>query len=161
VQAAREEAAGADLLLLCTKTMHLVAEQVEAAVSISLLHLADATARAVRSAGVSRVGLPGTTFTMEQHLYRDQLAAHGLGVLVPDHDDRADVHRTIYDELVLGEVREQSSATYRRIIDRLVEASAEGVILGCTEIELLISAAESPVPVFPTTRARRGRRGPG
>jgi aspartate racemase len=150
-QAARGEATGADLLL-CTNTMHLVAEQVEAAVSIPFLHLADATARAVQGAGVSRVELLGTAFTMEQHFYRDRLAAYGLDVLVPDHDDRADVHRIIYDELVLGEVREQSRATYRRVIDRLVEAGAEGVILGCTEIELLIGAADSPVPVYPTTR---------
>jgi amino-acid racemase len=151
-QAARVEAAGADLLLLCTNTMHLVADQIEAAVSIPFLHLADATARAVRAAGLSRVGLLGTAFTMEQSFYRDRLAAHGLDVVVPDQDDRADVHRIIYDELVLGDVREESRATYRRVIDRLVEGGADGIILGCTEIELLISADDSPVPVLPTTR---------
>jgi amino-acid racemase len=151
-QAARVEAAGADLLLLCTNTMHLVADQIEAAVSIPFLHLADATARAVRAAGLSRVGLLGTAFTMEQSFYRDRLAAHGLDVVVPDQDDRADVHRIIYDELVLGDVWEESRATYRRVIDRLVEGGADGIILGCTEIELLISADDSPVPVLPTTR---------
>lgn len=126
--------------------------EIGAAVSIPFLHLADATAEAVREAGLSRVGLLGTAFTMEERFYRDRLSAHGLDVLVPDRDDRADVHRIIYDELVLGDVREESRATCRRIIDRLVEAGADGIILGCTEIELLISADDSPVPIFPTTR---------
>jgi len=146
------EAAGAEMLLLCTNTMHKVADQVQAAVSIPLLHLADATAAAVRLDGLSTVGLLGTAFTMEQDFYRDRLAGHGLHVLVPDAADRAVVHRIIYEELCLGVVREASRQAYRRVIERLVAAGAEGVILGCTEIELLVGAADSSVPVYPTTR---------
>jgi len=139
------EAGGADLLLLCTNTMHKVADQVQAAVNIPLLHLADATARAVNRAGLTTVGLLGTAFTMEQDFYRDRLASHGLTVLTPPAADRAEVHRIIYDELCLGEVRSESRQIYRNIITRLTEAGAEGVVLGCTEIELLICAADSPV----------------
>jgi len=146
------EAAGADLLLICTNTMHKVADQVQAAVEIPLLHLGDATAQAVTRAGLATVGLPGTAFTMEQDFYRDRLTSHGLQVLIPPPDDRAEVHRVIYDELCLGVVREESRQAYSDAIVRLVQAGAEGVILGCTEIELLISATDSPVPVFPTTR---------
>ncbi|WP_299952972.1 aspartate/glutamate racemase family protein [uncultured Modestobacter sp.] len=146
------EAAGAELLLLCTNTMHKVADQVQDAVGIPLLHLADATAAAVRAAGLDSVGLLGTAFTMEQDFYRDRLAGHGLRVLVPPADDRALVHRVIYDELCVGVVREESRAAYREVIRRLVDAGAQGVVLGCTEIELLIGQADSPVPVFPTTR---------
>jgi aspartate racemase len=150
--AAQVEAAGADILLLCTNTMHKVADQVAAAVGIPLVHLADATAAAVQAAGVSTVGLLGTAFTMEQGFYRDQLASHGLTVLTPEADDRAVVHSVIYDELCLGVVSEASRAAYIAVIERLVAAGAEGVVLGCTEIELLIGQADSPVPVFPTTR---------
>ena len=146
------EAAGAELLLICTNTMHKVADEVQAAVSIPLLHLADATAAAVASAGLSTVGLLGTAFTMEQDFYRERLAGHGLTVLVPPAEDRAEVHRIIYDELCLGVVREDSRQAYREVIARLHAAGAEGVVLGCTEIELLVTAADSPVPVFPTTR---------
>jgi aspartate racemase len=150
--AERLEAAGADLLLLCTNTMHKVADQVEAAVEIPLLHLADATAAAIQEAGLKTVGLLGTAFTMEQDFYRDRLQSHGLTVLVPEANDRAMVHSVIYDELCLGVVTDASRAAYVGVIDRLVEAGAQGVVLGCTEIELLISQADSPVPVFPTTR---------
>ncbi|MET8625607.1 aspartate/glutamate racemase family protein [Kitasatospora sp. NPDC004669] len=146
------EAAGADLLLICTNTMHKVADQVAAAVSVPLLHLADATAAAVRAAGVRRVGLLGTAFTMEQDFYRGRLASCGLDVLVPEADSRALVHRVIYEELCVGEVREESRAAYRRVIEGLVAAGAEGIVLGCTEIELLIRPEDSPVPVFPTAR---------
>ncbi len=146
------EAGGADLLLLCTNTMHKVADQVQAAVTIPLLHLVDATVEAVTKAGLHTVGLLATGFTMEQDFYRDRYTAHGGALLVPDAADRAEVHRIIYDELCLGLVREESRQVYRDVIRRLVAAGAEGVILGCTEIELLISAADSPVPVFPTTR---------
>src|SRR4051812_11206007 len=151
-EAATLEAAGAELLLLCTNTMHKVADQVQAAVSIPLLHLADTSAAAVRAAGLGTVGLLATAFTMEQDFYRDRLAGHGLRVLVPDADDRAEVHRIIYDELCRGVIREESRQIYRRAIDRLVAAGAQGIILGCTEIELLIGPADCPVPVFPTTR---------
>ncbi|MFF3244425.1 aspartate/glutamate racemase family protein [Streptomyces sp. NPDC002870] len=146
------QAAGADLLLICTNTMHKVAGQVEAAVSVPLLHLADATADALRAAGIGRVGLLGTAFTMEQAFYRDRLAGHGLDVLTPDGEGRALVHRVIYEELCLGVVREESRAAYQDVIGKLVAAGAEGVVLGCTEIELLIRDEDSPVPVFPTTR---------
>ncbi len=147
------EAAGAELLLICTNTMHKVADQVQAAVGIPLLHLGDATAQAVTRAGLETVGLLGTSFTtMEQDFYRDRLTRHGLRVLIPPPEDRTKVHRIIYDELCLGVVREESRQAYRDAIVRLVQAGAEGVILGCTEIELLISDTDSPVPVFPTTR---------
>lgn len=146
------EAAGADLLLICTNTMHKVADSVEAAVSVPLLHLADATADAVRAAGLRRVGLLGTAFTMEQDFYRSRLAAGGLDVRVPDSEGRALVHRVIYEELCLGVVRDASRAAYRQVVEDLVAEGAEGVILGCTEIELLIGPEDSPVPVFPTAR---------
>ena len=151
-EAARLEAVGAELLVLCTNTMHKVADAVEAAVSIPLLHLADTTAAAVNAAGLDTVGLLATGFTMEQDFYRDRLAGHGLSVLIPDAADRAELHRIIYEELCVGVIREESRQFYRQVIDRLIAAGAEGVILGCTEIELLIGAADSPVPVFPTTR---------
>ncbi|MCU1685875.1 MAG: racemase [Amycolatopsis sp.] len=146
------QAAGADLLVLCTNTMHKVADQVQAAVEIPLLHLGDATAAAVLGEGLATVGLLGTAFTMEQDFYRDRLAGHGLKVLIPEAQDRAVVHRVIYEELCLGVVRESSRDAYRAVIGRLVDAGARGVILGCTEIELLIRPEDSPVPVFPTTR---------
>jgi aspartate racemase len=150
--ARRLEAAGAELLVLCTNTMHKVSEPIEAATAIPFLHIADTTAHAIRNAGIGRVGLLGTAFTMEQDFYRDRLASHGLDVLVPDPTDRGEVHRIIYDELVLGVVTERSRDAYRGVIDRLVAAGAEGVILGCTEIELLVGADDSAVPIFPTTR---------
>ncbi|MFB9903534.1 aspartate/glutamate racemase family protein [Allokutzneria oryzae] len=140
--------AGADFVVLCTNTMHKVADDL----GVPLLHLADTTAAAVQATGLARIGLLGTAFTMEQDFYVDRLRGHGLDVLVPGPEDRAVVHRVIYEELVVGIVREESRAAYREIIGRLVERGAEGVILGCTEIELLIGADDSPVPVFPTTR---------
>lgn len=146
------EGAGADFLVLCTNTMHLVADAVAAAVDIPLLHIGDTTAAAVTAAGVRRVGLLGTGFTMSQPFYADRLAASGLEVLVPSPEDRAVVHRIIYEELCLGLIREESREEYRRVIRDLVEAGADGVIYGCTEIELLVGQQDSPVPVFPTTR---------
>jgi aspartate racemase len=146
------EAAGADLVLLCTNTMHKVAATVERALTVPLLHIGDVTADAVRAAGLGRVGLLATAYTMEQPFLTDRLAARGLHVLVPDPVDRAMVHRVIYEELCLGIVREESRAAYRAVIERLVAAGAEGVILGCTEIELLIGPDDVDVPVFPTSR---------
>jgi aspartate racemase len=151
-EAARLQAAGAELLVLCTNTMHKVAGQIERAVTVPLLHITDVTAAAVRAAGMSTVGLLATRFTMEEAFYLDRLAEHGLRVLVPDADDREAVHRVIYDELCLGIIREESRRRYREVIGRLVAAGAEGIILGCTEIELLIGPDDSPIPVFPTTR---------
>ncbi len=150
--AAQVEAAGADLLLLCTDTLYRVADQVAAAVNIPLLNIMDVTAAAVRRADSRTVGLLGTAFTMEQDFYRDRLASHGLTVIVPDAPDRALVHAVIYDELVVGIVSETSRKAYTGVIDRLVAAGARGIVLGCTEIELLIGQHDSPVPVFPTTR---------
>ncbi len=146
------EVGGAELLLMCTNTMHKVADQVQAAVGIPLLHLAEATAHAITRAGLGTVGLLGTAFTMEQGFYRERLVSHGFTVLVPPAEDRAAVHRIIYEELCLGVLNEESRQVYRDVIKRLVEAGAEGVVLGCTEIELLIDAKDSPVTVFPTTR---------
>jgi aspartate racemase len=145
------EVAGADFVLLCTNTMHKVADQVQASLSVPLIHLADTTADAVVAAGIRRVGLLGTGFTMEQRYYRDRLATHTLDVVVPGPEDRAMVHRVIYDELCLGIVRDDSRAAYRAVIQRLVDEGCDGIILGCTEIELLVTAEDSPVPVFPTT----------
>ena len=145
------EAAGAECLVLCTNTMHKVADAVEDAVGIPLLHLADVTAEAVRLAGLGRVALLGTRFTMEQPFYADRLRSHGLDVLVPEGEDRTLVHDVIYDELVLGVVREESRAAYVEVVGRLVSHGAEGVVLGCTEIELLIGPDDVDVPVFATT----------
>ena len=146
------QAAGADFVVLCTNTMHKVADALVDGLDIPLLHLGDATAAAIKQAGITRVGLLGTGFTMAQPFYRDRLASHGLEVLVPGPDDRDLVHRVIYDELVLGVVTEESRAAYREVIARLVGAGAEGVIYGCTEIELLVGPEDSAVPTFPTTR---------
>lgn len=149
--ARRLEAAGADGLLLCTNTMHRVAGAIEAATSVPLLHIADATARRVLAAGVQRVGLLGTRFTMEQSFYRGRLEAHGLDVVVPSAEQRSEIHRVIYDELVHGRVLEASRARYVAVIADLVARGAEGIIAGCTEIELLVSSADAGAPYFPTT----------
>lgn len=150
--ARRLEAAGAELLLICTNTMHRMADAVQAAVSVPLLHIADPTADRIKAAGFHRVGLLGTAFTMEQDFYKGRLAAkHGLDVLVPDETDRATVHRIIYEELVAGIVTPASRAAYREVIARLVERGAEAVILGCTEIMLLVGPEDSAVPLFDTT----------
>ena len=153
VDAARRlEAAGAELLLICTNTMHLLAPAVEAAVRMPLLHIADPTAERIVAAGLTRVGLLGTAFTMEQDFYKGRLTErHGLDVIVPDDRDRATVHRIIYDELVAGMVLARSRAAYRDVIARLVARGAEAVILGCTEIMLLVGAEDSTVPLFDTT----------
>jgi aspartate racemase len=146
------EAAGADLLVLCTNTMHKVADDIETAVSIPLLHIADPTAQEIRKARVTKVGLLGTRFTMEEDFYRGRLRdRHRLEVLIPDDADRGVVHRVIYEELVLGLVRDSSRTEYRKIIQRLVDQGAQGVILGCTEISILVGPSDSPVPLFDTT----------
>ena len=150
--ACRLETAGADLLIICTNTMHRMAEAVQAAVSVPLLHIANPTADRIKAAGFHRIGLLGTAFTMEQDFYKGRLAAtHGLDVLVPDEADRATVHRVIYEELVAGIVTPASRAAYREVIARLVARGAEAVILGCTEIMLLVRPEDSAVPLFDTT----------
>ncbi len=151
-EAAKLEAAGADFLVLCTNTMHKVAEAIAESASIPLLHLGDVTADAVRSAGLDTIGLLGTAFTMSQDFYRGRLESHGLRVLVPDEDDQALVHRVIYDELCQGVVLDESRRAYVDITDRLVAHGAQGIVLGCTEIELLIGGGDLAVPSFPTTR---------
>lgn len=156
--AALLESAGADFLVLCTNTMHKVAGAIEAAVGIPFLHIIDPTADAIRQAGLKTVGLLGTRFTMEQPFYRDRLQErHGLKVLIPDSEERAMVHRVIFDELCLGKVIEASRRDYAKVIERLVAQGAEAVILGCTEISLLIGRQECAVPLFDTTslHARR------
>ena len=145
------QAAGAECVVLCTNTMHKVADAIEAAVDVPLVHLADVTARAVRAAGLDRVALLGTRFTMEQPFYADRLRSHDLDVLVPEPDDMALVHEVIYGELVHGVVREESRAAYVEVVRRLVARGAQGVVLGCTEIELLVGPDDVPVPVFATT----------
>jgi aspartate racemase len=145
------EAAGAECVVLCTNTMHKVADAIEAAVDIPLLHLADVTADAVRAAGLDRVALLGTRFTMEQPFYADRLRSQGVDVLVPQGEHRTRVHDVIYDELVLGVVREESREAYVDVVRRLVQQGAGGVVLGCTEIELLIGPGDVDVPVFATT----------
>lgn len=146
------EKAGSDLLVLCTNTMHKVAPEIEAAVSIPLLHIADPTAAEIRQAGYKSVGLLGTRFTMEQAFYRDRLSErHGLDVIVPNDEDRDTIHRIIYEELCLGVVLPESRSAYRRIMASLASQGAEAIILGCTEISLLVSQQDSRVPLFDTT----------
>lgn len=149
--AVRLEAAGAELIVLCTNTMHHVAAPIERAVTVPFVHIADTTAAAIEAAGMSRVGLLGTAFTMDESFYRDRVAAHGIEVLVPPADDRSRVSTIIYGELCLDIVRDESRTFYLEAVDRLVTAGAEGIILGCTEIELLIDQSHLAVPAFPTT----------
>jgi aspartate racemase len=150
--ARRLQLAGADFLVICTNTMHKVAPVMEAATGLPLLHIADPTAIAVTAAGFRRVGLLGTRFTMEEDFYRERLQGdHGLDVLIPDAGDRLEVHRIIYEELCQGIVDEGSRGIYRGVIDRLITRGAEAVILGCTEISLLVGPGDSRVPLFDTT----------
>jgi aspartate racemase len=145
------ERAGAENLVLCTNTMHKVAASIEGAVSIPLLHIADPTAQAIRSARFTTAGLLGTRFTMEQTFYRERLERHGIDVLTPDVSDRERVHDIIYSELCVGKIVESSRTEYRRIIERLIAQGAQAIILGCTEITLLVRDSDSAVPVFDTT----------
>jgi aspartate racemase len=150
--AARLEGAGADFLVICTNTMHKVVPAIEARVKIPVLHIADPTAVAIKEAGFRRVGLLGTRFTMEHAFYRSRLEEqHQIEVLVPSAEDRNLVHDVIFGELCLGKVEEASRASYRRIIAGLVERGAEGIILGCTEIAMLIQDRDASVPLFDTT----------
>ena len=151
-EAHRLELAGAELLVLCTNTMHKVADRMTRDLSIPFIHIAEATADAVLAAGITTVGLLGTRFTMDEPFYRERLEARGLRVILPSTDDRALVNRVIYDELVHGQVRDESRVEYLRVIEQLAVDGAEGVILGCTEIELLIQQQHTSLPVFPTTR---------
>ncbi|UYO95220.1 aspartate/glutamate racemase family protein [Pollutimonas sp. M17] len=155
--AKRIEAAGADFLLICTNTMHKLADPIEQAICIPLLHIADATAEALLEHGIKSVGLLGTAFTMEQDFYKGRLEQkYGLEVLVPDAPDRKIVHDVIYQELCLGKVVPESRAQYLRIIDALAARGAQAVILGCTEIGLLVKQADSSVMLFDTTLIHAG-----
>jgi len=153
MEAARAlESAGADFLVLCTNTMHKVAPSIESAVSIPLLHIADATGEKIKAAGITTVGLLGTRFTMEQDFYRERLHKHyNLNVLIPGQADRNLIHKVIYEELCLGRIVQSSRDEYRRIMADLVERGAQAVILGCTEISLLVSQKESDMPLYDTT----------
>lgn len=143
--------AGAEFLVLCTNTMHLVAPAMEEAVDIPLLHIADATAQRIRESGFNRMGLLGTRFTMEEPFYRGRLEKkHGLEVLTPSQEDRAVVHRVIYEELVLGKILPESREEFRRIVETLQDRGAQGVILGCTEIGLLLRPGDTELPLFDT-----------
>ena len=147
------EDGGADFLLICTNTMHKVADQVENAVNIPLLHIADATADVLVQAGVKKVGLLGTAFTMEQSFYKGRLSEkYGLDIVIPDRPDRKRVHDTIYQELCLGIVKQSSKNEYIRIVDKLTEMGAEGAILGCTEIGMLISQKDTVTTLYDTTK---------
>ena len=150
--ARRLKTGGADFALLCTNTMHKVLPRVEAEVELPFVHIADATAAAIRTAGQTRVALLGTRFTMEHDFYHARLAQAGIETLVPGDADRETVHRVIYDELVQGAISGESRRQYVRIIRALADRGAEGVVLGCTEIPLLVGADDSPVPLFDTTR---------
>jgi aspartate racemase len=145
------EAAGADLLLMCTTSFHMVADQVEAAVDIPLLHLGDVVATAAKQAGLKKIGLIGTAFTMSRDFFSDRVASHGLEVVVPDERHHETVNRIVYDELVHGKVLDTSRTAVVGLIDELWDAGAQGVILGCTELELLVKQADSELPVFPCT----------
>tara|TARA_R110002167_G_scaffold29239_3_gene97734 strand:- start:37424 stop:38113 length:690 start_codon:yes stop_codon:yes gene_type:complete len=145
------ETAGADFLMICTNTMHKVAPQIQARIKIPLLHIADATATVLRKDGVKRVGLLGTRFTMEQDFYRERIEEQGIDVIVPDAGARDLVHRVIYEELCLGKINAESKVQFLNIVDELAEAGAEAVILGCTEIALLIQQEDTPIPLYDTT----------
>jgi aspartate racemase len=145
--------AGADFLVICTNTMHKVAPAIEREINIPILHIADATAAVIKGLGIRTVGLLGTRFTMEQDFYTGRLREkHGLQVLIPDENERERVHQIIYNELCLGKVLNESRGKYCHIIRSLAQGGAEGIILGCTEIAMLIGQKDSPVPLFDTTR---------
>jgi len=154
VNAAKDlENGGADFILLCTNTMHKVAEEIQAGVQIPLLHIADATAQRVKEAGIQKVGLLGTRFTMEEEFYKGRLSQHyGLEVSVPEAEAREMIHHVIYEELVLGKIEQDSKAQYLAVIEQMVREDVEGVILGCTEIGLLVQQEDCRVPLFDTTR---------
>ena len=153
VQAARQvERGGADFLIICTNTMHRMAEEVSQSISIPLLHIADATAEQVLVRGFKRIGLLGTRFTMEEDFYRGRLEnKFSLQVLVPEQTGRDLVHRVIYEELVVGKIDPESKKAYQQVIQQLAERGAQAIILGCTEIGLLVKEADSPLPLFDTT----------
>ncbi len=147
------ESAGADFIILCTNTMHKLADDIQANIHIPFLHIADATAKKIKAAGINKIGLLGTRFTMEHDFYKGRLIEkYGLQVITPDEQDRETVHRIIYDELCLGIIKPESRQKYKTIMEKMIQEGAEGIILGCTEIELLVHDEDCPAPLFPTTR---------
>jgi len=151
--AQRIEAGGADFLVVCTNTMHRVAREIESSIHIPLLHIADATAEKIKTKGLRKVGLLGTKFTMEQDFYKGRLIEHhGIEVLIPNHKDGDFIHDVIYNELCLGKINKESRAAYVRIIENLADKGAQAVILGCTEIALLVQQEHTAVPLFDTTK---------
>jgi len=150
--AKRVEGAGADFILICTNTMHLMANEIEANIGIPLLHIADATAKEIKLKGLRKVGLLGTKFTMEQDFYKGRLKdVHGIDVLIPGDEERQAVHDILYNELCLGEIRELSREKFQSIIHNLVERGAQGIVLGCTEIPLIVRQEDYDIPLYDTT----------
>lgn len=145
------EAAGADFIVICTNTMHKVANDIQASIHIPLLHIADITAEKVLSDGIETIGLLGTKYTMEQDFYKSRIEAKGIKVLIPKETDRVIVNTVIYKELCMGHIFDESRARYKKIIEELIEQGAEGIILACTEIGLLVKAEDSIVPLYDTT----------
>ncbi|WP_028400144.1 aspartate/glutamate racemase family protein [Ectobacillus panaciterrae] len=144
------ENGGADVIVICTNTMHKMAREVEEAVGIPLIHIADATAVKIKEQNLKSVGLLGTNFTMEQDFYKERLAQHGIDVIIPDEEDRQTVHSVIFNELCKGEFKQESREAYLQVMNRLQEKGAEGVILGCTEIPLLVKQTDTEIPLFDT-----------
>jgi len=146
------EKAGAEIIVLCTNTMHKVIGYIEEKVNLPIIHIADATAVQIQRAGLNTIGLLGTRYTMEQDFYKSRIVSKGFNVLIPNAEDREVINKVIYEELCLGEIKESSRHDYQKIIQRLVDDGAEGIILGCTEIGLLINQMDSEVPLFDTTK---------
>lgn len=145
------EIAGADFIVICTNTMHKVLEHIEEKIDIPILHIADATATQIQKSNIGTIGLLGTKYTMEQEFYKSRLESNGIKVLIPDPAEREMVHKVIYEELCVGNIRQSSREYYKQVIKRLVDDGAEGIVLGCTEIGLLVKAEDSEVPLFDTT----------
>jgi len=145
------EKAGADIIVLCTNTMHKVLDYIEDQVSLPILHIADATATQILQAGINKVGLLGTKYTMEQDFYKSRIESAGITVLIPNQEDRDVINRVIFEELCLGNIQQSSRQYYKKVIRQLVDEGAEGIILGCTEIGLLVKSDDADVPLFDTT----------
>lgn len=145
------ENAGADFIVICTNTMHKVVEAIEEKISIPILHIADATANEIQKSKIQKVGLLGTKYTMEQDFYKSRIESNGIKVIVPNTEERTEINRIIFNELVLGKVNQKSRDYYKQVIQSLIEDGAEGIILGCTEIGLLVKQEDSKVPLFDTT----------
>lgn len=145
------EKAGADMIVLCTNTMHKVIGYIEGQVNLPILHIADATATQIQQAGISKVGLLGTNYTMEQDFYKSRIESTGINILIPNQEDRKVINQVIFEELCLGTIQQSSREYYKKVIQQLVDEGAEGIILGCTEIGLLVRPEDADVPLFDTT----------